>query len=229
MPRRDNPHRGEGTFNSLRSPPVVPQRCKLPTWGNRTPTPAWAAPSGYLRGKSPPRENKICFILKSKSTEAEPEGGSSLPFQWKSRLWTRAKLNHFCNFLQIFLGLFPVSSPAGISCKAYLENKRLVLSRTAWEHFPPTLGLGRGVSQERVKVGAARPGKKAGVGGGAHVDQFPRDTGNVFLQSPMTVHIWALPVSFRAGRGWIRTCNIAENYIRQRVIIHNDKNLKKYI
>ena len=61
----------------------------------------------------------------SKSTEAEPEGGSSLPFQWKSRLWTRAKLNHFCNFLQIFLGLFPVSSPAGISCKAYLENKRL--------------------------------------------------------------------------------------------------------
>ena len=166
MPRRDNPHGGEDTFNSLRSPPVVPQRCKLPTWGNRTPTPAWAAPSGYLRGKSPPRENKICFILKSKSTEAEPEGGSSLPFQWKSRLWTRAKLNHFCNFLQIFLGLFPVSSPAGISCKAYLENKRLVLSRTAWEHFPPTLGLGRGVSQERVKMRAARPGKKVGVGGG---------------------------------------------------------------
>ena len=99
MPKRDNPHRGEGTFNCPRSPPAVPQRCKLPTVGNRTPTPARAAPSGSLGGKSPSRESEICFIFKSKSTEAEPERGSNLPFQWKSRLWTRAKLSHFCNFI----------------------------------------------------------------------------------------------------------------------------------
>lgn len=99
MPKRDNPHRGEGTFNCPRSPPAVPQRCKLPAVGNRTPTPARAAPSGSLGGKSPSRESEICFIFKSKSTEAEPERGSNLPFQWKSRLWTRAKLSHFCNFI----------------------------------------------------------------------------------------------------------------------------------
>ena len=76
--------------------------------------------------------------------------------------------------------MFPVSSLAGISWKAYLENKRLVLSRTAWEALPAHTGPGeRGLPRKSESGG--RLARKQGGGRGTHVEQVPRDAGNVFL------------------------------------------------